>query len=353
MGRDHKARGLFQFYGAGRTGRWAGRRMQLQNLTKPHISDVDQAREMVKKREAAAISLCYEGTQDVLSQLVRSSLIAEPGYTFAIADFSAIEARVVAWVAGEKWVLDAFRNGRDIYVETAGRMFHCAPETIDKHTEAGNQLRQKGKAGVLACGYGGGVEAFRRMGGERLGMTDEDMQRCVDTWRAANPRIVDLWNKLNKALFHVVRNRTFACVGPYLTLRASAAMLEIILPSGRAIRYWKPRFGTNRFGNETVVYEGADQTTGKWGVTDLYGGKCTENIVQAISRDLLCVAIVRLEEAGFPIRMHVHDEIVATVPEAAAAARLEQMSRIMAESVPWAPGLPLSAEGMVSEYYTK
>ena len=344
-GADHRARGLFQFYGANRTGRFAGRLIQLQNLPQNHLTQLKEVRTLVKDGDFDLLDMLYDSTSDVLSQLIRTSFVPRPGCRFVVADYAAIEARVLAWLAGEQWVLDVFREHGDIYCETASRMFHC---NVEKHGENAD-LRQKGKQAVLSCGYGGSVGALIAMGAVESGMKEEELQPLVDLWRASNPHIVQFWWDVDRAVKTCVKRggevetRGIRCA-------YNSGILFIRLPSGRELAYAKLRIGENRFGGESVTYEGLGMTK-KWERMETFGGKLVENITQATARDLLVFAMKQLRNRGFDIVMHVHDEIVLEVPYGVSS--VEKICSIMAESPPWAKGLPLKADGYECEFYRK
>ncbi|VEI13874.1 DNA polymerase [Trueperella bialowiezensis] len=342
-GRDGRGRGLLQFYGAGRTGRFAGRLVQVQNLPRNYLPDLAQARGLVRDGLFDALELLYPSVPDTLSQLIRTAFIPTPGHKFVVADFSAIEARVIAWLAGETTTLQAFREGKDLYCETASRMFGVP---VDKHG-INSELRQKGKIAVLACGYGGSVGALKAMGALRMGLAEHELQPIVNAWRAANPNIVDLWEQINTAAIEAITTRTPTSVGS-LTFSVESGILFIGLPSRRRLAYAKPRLGENRFGGTSILYEGL--TTGrKWGVMETYGGKLTENIVQATARDLLTHGMHHVANAGHRIVMHVHDELVVET----ATATVEEICSLMATAPDWADGLPLAADGYECEFYRK
>ena len=344
-GADHRARGLFQFYGANRTGRFAGRLIQLQNLPQNHLTQLKEVRTLVKDGDFDLLDMLYDSTSDVLSQLIRTSFVPRPGCRFVVADYSAIEARVLAWLAGEQWVLDVFEKNGDIYCETASRMFHC---TVEKHGENA-ELRQKGKQAVLSCGYGGSVGALIAMGAVESGMKEEELQPLVDLWRASNPHIVQFWWDVDRAVKTCVKRRVEVETHG-IRCAYKSGVLFIRLPSGRELAYAKPRIEANRFGGESVTYEGLGMTK-KWERIETFGGKLVENITQATARDLLVCAMKGLRDKGFHIVMHVHDEIVLEVPYGVSS--VEEICSIMAENPPWAKGLPLKADGYECEFYRK
>lgn len=348
---DNRARGLFQFYGANRTGRWAGRLIQLQNLPQNHISDIELARQCVASGDGELLELYYDNVSDVLSQLIRTAFIAPKGKTFAVADFSAIEARVISWVSNEEWRLEVFRTHGKIYEATASRMFGIPIEMIKK----GSEIRQKGKISELALGYGGSLGAMKRMGGDKMGLSDNDMMSSVRKWRAANPKIVEFWEDVQMAAFDAIRMRKTVVMEEYhnITISCNSDAMTIQLPSGRKLFYWGACIKNLPKKGESICYYGVNQETKQWVLLDTYGGKLTENIVQAIARDILGVAMLRLTEKGFPIVMHVHDENIAEVPVENAKAMLKIMCDTMAEEVPWAKGLPLRADGYITPFYKK
>lgn len=353
---DHRARGLFQFYGANRTGRWAGRGIQMQNLTKHYIKDLDFAISAVKTRNLDFVESMFGSVPSILSQLIRPAFRAKQGHTLVIVDYAAIEARVIAWLAGEQWKLDVFKAGGDIYIEAAKRMFSI--EHIDKDTPEGAELRGKGKVAELALGYQGSVGAMVNMGGERMGLSEEEMKAIVELWRESNPRIVALWRVLEGAAIQVIRYagtsvKPSGYKGISMQCTKDRSFLVIALPSGRNLVYRKPELTENRWGKVSIRYKGMNQTTKQWGWVDTYGGKICENIIQAISRDILAGAIHRVEQAGHEIILHVHDEIGIETPIFTASQVLEEVSAIMTETLPWSEGLPLGVAGFISEYYKK
>lgn len=344
---DGRIKGLLQFHGANRTGRWAGRLVQVQNLPQNHIDDLDYARTLVKEGELDMVEMMYGNVPDTLSQLIRTAFIAKLGYTFLVCDFSAIEARVIAWLAGEHWRLDVFRTHGKIYEASASMMFHVPVEEITKT----DPRRQKGKIAELALGYQGGVGAMKTMGGERMGLSETEMQEIVTHWRKANPAIVRLWTDIeNCAKATITSGQLTECHG--LHFYKSMGLLMIRLPSGRSLCYPKPAIGTNRFGNESITYEGLNQTTKQWGKQETYGGKLAENIVQAIARDCLAVTILRLEKRGFPIVFHVHDEVIIEA-RADGSQTLAEVENIFKCPIPWAEDLPLKGAGYMTNYYLK
>lgn len=339
---DGRARGMFQFYGANRTGRWAGRLIQMQNLPQNHLSDLSQARALVRTGNREAVKLLYEDIPDTLSQLIRTAFVAPEGKKFIVADFSAIEARVIAWMAGETWRQQVFADGKDIYCASASQMFGVP---VEKHGINGH-LRQKGKIAELALGYGGAVGALKAMGALDMGLSEEELPPLVQAWRNANPNIVNFWWAVDSAVTEAVQRRTSAKThGIRFTYRSG--MLLITLPSGRNLTYVKPKIGTNSFGSPCVTYEGIGGTK-KWERLESYGPKFVENIVQATARDILCYAMKALRHTD--IVMHIHDEIVIEAdPQMSLQAVCEQMGR----TPPWAPGLLLRADGYETQFYRK
>ena len=342
-GKDNRARGLIQFYGANRTGRYSGRLIQVQNLRRNNLKDLELARGLVKNRDFETMEILYESPSDILSQLIRTAFIAKEGTRFIISDFSAIEARVLAWLAGEKWVLDAFENGEDIYCRTASRMFGVP---VEKHGVNGH-LRQKGKIATLACGYQGALGALKAMGGIEMGLSEDELQSIVDSWREANPNIVSLWWDIDSVVKRVVKTRTKEKY-KNLVISYEKGILFIELPSKRRLAYPKAKIGMNRFGGESIVYEGI-VVGNKWNKIESYGGKFVENIVQAIARDILAEAMMRIENEGFNIVMHIHDEVVIESDSSS----IEEINEIMSIVPSWAPGLILDADGFESEFYKK
>lgn len=342
-GKDNRARGLIQFYGANRTGRYSGRLIQVQNLRRNNLKDLDLARSLVKNRDYETMEILYESPSDILSQLIRTAFIAKEGTRFIISDFSAIEARVLAWLAGEQWVLDAFENGEDIYCRTASRMFGIP---VEKHGVNGH-LRQKGKIATLACGYQGALGALKAMGGIEMGLSEDEIQSIVDSWREANPNIVSLWWDIDSVVKRVVKTRSKEEY-KNLVISYEKGILFIELPSKRRLAYPKAKIGMNRFGGESIVYEGI-VVGNKWDKIESYGGKFVENIVQAIARDILAETMMRLEEKGFNIVMHIHDEVVIESD----SSNIEEVNQIVSVVPEWANGLILDADGFESEFYKK
>ena len=341
---DDRARGLIQFYGANRTGRFAGRLIQVQNLPQNHLPDLKQARTLVRDGRFDAVELLYDSVPLVLSELIRTAFIPKPGCRFFVADFSAIEARVIAWIAGEQWRQEVFAQGGDIYCASASQMFHVP---VVKHGVNGH-LRQKGKIAELALGYGGSVGALKAMGALNYGLTEEELKPLVDAWRQSNPRIVKFWWDVDRAATTCVRDRVPAETHGIRFLYQSG-MMFIVLPSGRKLVYVKPKMGVNRYGSESVTYEGVGEQK-KWLRLESYGPKFVENIVQATARDILVEAMRRLEAAGYQIVMHVHDEAVIEAP---ADSSLEDICAIMGQTPAWAGGLLLRADGYVCDFYQK
>ena len=339
---DSRARGMFQFFGAARTGRFSGRNIQLQNLPQNHLPDLAEARALVRAGDFAAVKLLYEDVPDTLSQLIRTAFIPKDGAQFLVADFSAIEARVIAWYAGETWRQKVFEKGGDIYCASASQMFKVP---VEKHGINGH-LRQKGKIAELALGYGGSVGALKAMGAIEMGLTEDELPPLVDAWRQSNPRIVEFWWAVDRAVMEAVRYKhTTSSYG--LTFSCRSGMLFITLPSGRKLAYVKPKIGTNKFGGECITYEGVGATK-KWERLDSYGPKFVENIVQATARDILCYAMRTLRCCS--IVMHIHDELVI---EADPCISLDAVCEQMGRTPPWAKGLLLRADGYATPFYKK
>ena len=339
---DRRARGMFQFYGANRTGRFAGRIVQLQNLPQNHLPDLAYVRDLVRQGNYAALEMLYNSVPDVLSQLIRTVFIPKEGRKFIGADFSAIEARVLSWLAKERWRMDVFGGNGDIYCATAGRMFHC---NVVKHGENGH-LRQKGKQAELACGYGGSVGALKAFGALESGMKEEELKPLVDAWRAANPNIVDFWWAVDRAAKDCIKERSTK-VTHGIRFIYQGGMMFIELPSGRRLSYVKPRIGENQFGSESITYMGLDLSK-KWARIESYGPKLVENITQAISRDILCYAMQTLRTMD--IVAHVHDELIIECDE---RIPLPVICEQMARTPPWAEGLLLRADGFECQFYQK
>lgn len=339
---DGRARGMFQFYGANRTGRFSGRNIQLQNLPQNHLPDLAEARALVRCGDFAAVEMLYEDVPDTLSQLIRTAFIPREGAQFLVADFSAIEARVIAWYADERWRQNVFEKGGDIYCASASQMFKVP---VEKHGINGH-LRQKGKIAELALGYGGSVGALKAMGAIEMGLTEDELPSLVDAWRQANPKIVEFWWAVDRAVMEAVKYKhTTSLYG--LTFSCRSGMLFITLPSGRYLAYVKPRVGINKFGGECITYEGVGATK-KWERLDSYGPKFVENIVQATARDILCYAMQTLRCCS--IVMHIHDEVVI---EADPRMPLEAVCEQMGRTPPWAKGLLLRADGYATVFYKK
>ena len=350
---DDRVRGTFQFYGANRTGRWAGRLLQLQNLSKNHVDNLEMVRELVRQRDWETIEMLYDDVADILSQLVRTALIAAPGKVFSVADFSAIEARVISWLADEEWRMDVFRGDGKIYEATGSRMFGIPISAITK----GSEIRQKSKIAELALGYEGSVGAMRRMGGEKMGLSDIEMASLVRKWRSANPAIVDMWHDFDEASKEAVRiEKPVSCTRHNIIFDKEDNFMTIQLPSGRKLFYSNPHFKDEYRGHKiirTLYYDGLIQTTKQWGEIDTYGGKLTENIVQATARDLLGNSMLNLAENDFQLVCHIHDEVLSEVPEENAQAEYEKMAAIMGCPPEWASDLPLRADGYVTPFYKK
>lgn len=391
---DGKAHGLFQFYGAGRTGRWAGRLIQLQNLPKNFMKDLEFAKKLVRDGKFDALQMIYDSIADTLSQLIRTAFVPTEGKIFGVADFKAIEARVIAWLAGEAWRLDVFNSTGFIYEASAGMMFSVDPDTIQR-LENGKEvkgenyyLRARGKVAELALGYQGGVGALIQMGAEEMGLSNKEMKYIVSKWREANPNIVELWKDIEKcAILAIKTGKTKLSKFKGISFSYDGTVLQIGLPSGRKLIYQSPRIveevkwehlrkdpdtgeqesvwiplsqkrptdiGTGKTWTvQKLTYMGMNQTKKIWCRIDSYGGKLVENIVQAIARDILAVSMVKLDSRGFDIVMHVHDESVADLERETAEERLEEMCQIMGEPIEWAEGLPLAADGYLTEFYKK
>ena len=341
--KDGRAHGLFQFSGANRTQRWAGRGIQLQNLPQNHISTLEEARELVKMGCFDMVESIYGNTPDILSQLIRTMLIPKEGCKFIIADFSAIEARVLAWLAGEQWRLDAFQNGADIYCASATQMFGVP---VVKHGING-ELRQKGKVAELACGYGGAAGALISMGALDMGLKEDELPDIIESWRTSNPKIVQFWWDVEKAAIDTLKDHQERSVSR-VSFSFSANTLWITLPSNRRLAYIKPRLQPNRFGRMAITYEGLNAAN-KWSRGETYSGKLVENITQATARDLLAEAMWRMEQAGLDIVAHVHDEVILEVPESRVT--VEDVTALMNQNPSWADGLPLSSAGYVGEKF--
>ena len=342
---DGRVHGLLQFYGANRTGRWAGRLVQVQNLPQNHIEDLELARRLVREGRFEDVEMLYDSTPNVLSELIRTAFVAEPGCRFVVADFSAIEARVLAWLAGERWRLEVFSSHGKIYEASASAMFHVPIEEVTK----GSPLRQKGKIAELGLGYGGAAGALVSMGALEMGLSEDELPSLVAAWRRANPHITQFWWDVDKAAVEAVTKRAKTRAGR-IGFEYRSGILFVMLPSGRKLAYVKPRMAVNKFGREGLTYEGILENK-KWGRIETYGPKLVENIVQGTARDLLAEAMLRVERKGYPIVMHCHDEIIAEVPEGMGS--VEEMCEVMAVRPSWAEGLPLRADGYECPFYQK
>ena len=343
--RDNRVRGMMRFCGASRTGRWSGNILQPQNLPQNHLPDLTLARDIVKDGDFELLDMTFGNVPNVLSELIRTVLIPKPNHRFIVADFSAIEARVLSWLAGEQWRLDTFRNGSDIYCASASQMFRVP---VEKHGVNGH-LRQKGKISELACGYGGSVGALKNMGAVEMGVPEDELQGLINDWRNANPHIVKLWTEVGNAAMKAIKEKTIVSLGK-LVFMYERGILFIRLPSGRRLSYIKPRIGTNRFGGDSITYMGVGASK-KWERLETFGGKLVENIVQAIARDLLASAMMNVANAGYDIVFHVHDEIIAEAPDSQGS--VDEMCKLMSINPDWADGIPLSADGYECEYYRK
>jgi DNA polymerase len=344
---DGRIRGLLQFYGANRTGRWAGRLVQVHNLPQNHFSDLDLAKELFKKDDIELLEMFFLNVPDTLSQLIRAAFIAPAGHRFLVADFSAIEARVIAWLAGETWRLEVFKTHGKIYEASAAQMFRVPISSITK----GSDLRQRGKVSELALGYGGGPDALITMGALKMGLTEDELPKLVKMWRNANKAIVAYWKTIENAAITTIQTGTPQVVKHGIRFHIKKEILFIDLPSGRSLAYVRPNLTENRFGGMSMSYEGMNQTTKQWGVQETYGGKLVENIVQAVARDLLADVMLRVDAAGYNIVLHVHDELA--VEEVNGKGSLEEIINIMRTPIPWANGLPLNAAGFETTYYKK
>jgi DNA polymerase len=350
---DNRIRGLLQYYGANRTGRWAGRLVQVQNLPRNEMQDLDLAREMVYRGDLDGLDMLFDSVPDTLSQLIRTAFVAQPGHRFIVADFSAIEARVIAWLAGEKWRLDVFNTHGKIYEASASQMFKVPLESVTK----GSDLRQKGKMSELALGYQGGpnaiikIEISNKTPKEKR-IPEEELPRLVAMWRQSNKAIVNYWYKVENAAIEAVENPgTVVKIAHDISFFVQKGILFIELPSGRKLSYLRPKLRPNKFGGESLYYEGMDQTTKQWGLQQTYGGKLVENIVQAVARDVLADAMLRLHGARYKIVLHVHDEIVSEMPVGKGST--QEVDQIMGTTISWAKGLPLKAESYETFYYKK
>ena len=342
---DGRVHGMLMFYGANRSGRWSGKNVQLHNLPKNYLPDLELARDLVKQGRFEDIELLYDSTPNVLSELIRTAFIPKPGCRFVVADFSAIEARVLAWLSGEQWRLDVFTSHGKIYEASASSMFHVPMEEITK----GSPLRQKGKLAELGLGFGGASGALISMGALDMGLTEEELPPLVAAWRKANPHITQFWWDVDAAAIKAVTEKQRTKVGRII-FEYKSGILFITLPSGRKLSYVKPRMAVNRFGRDGLTYEGISENK-KWSRIETYGPKLVENIVQGTARDLLAEAMLRVEKKGYPIVMHCHDEIIAEVPEGSGS--VDEMCEVMAVQPEWAEGLPLRADGYSCSFYQK
>lgn len=345
---DGRVHGLFQFYGGSRTGRWAGRLVQLQNLPQNHLKDLDLARQLVKEGDRESIQMLFGSVPNTLSELIRTALVPSEGCTFAVSDFAAIEARVIAWLAGEGWRQKVFAEGGDIYCASASQMFGIP---VVKNGINGH-LRQKGKIAELALGYGGNTGALINMGALKMGLDEDELPGLVEMWRNSNPKIVQLWQDVGDAVMRAVRDNVEVELPKGMRTWRTNKLLHIKLPSGRVIRYYDPGLTENRFGHPSVDYQGY-QTNGPWGRVESYGPKFVENIVQAASRDALRDSMLRVAEKYPDIVMHIHDEMVVEVPKDGAENALKEIQALMGQPVPWAPGLLLRGDGYLTDYYRK
>ena len=342
---DGRIRGLTQFCGAARTGRWAGRLVQMQNLPQNKMPDkeLDCARQLVRAGDLDTLEMLFDDTAGTLSQLIRTAFIPRPGYRFIVSDFSAIEARVLAWLADEKWRMEVFNTHGKIYEASAEQMFHLPAGSVKK----GDPMRQKGKIAELALGYGGSVGAMKSMGALEMGLEEKELKPIVNSWRAANKAITKFWWNTDAAVRRCIQTKAPVALPHGMRLRKQGPLLRLMLPNGREISYVKPRIDEE----DNITYEGTIQSSGGWGRIESYGPKFVENIVQATARDCLAEAIFRLEAAGFPVVFHVHDEVICEVPICVSSAK--ELGELMGEPIPWAPGLPLKADAYECEYYRK
>ena len=342
---DNRVHGMMRFCGANRTGRWSGNILQPQNLPQNHLPDLTLARDIVKDGDFEMLDMMFGNVPNVLSELIRTILIPKPNHRFIVADFSAIEARVLAWIAGEQWRIDTFKNGGDIYCASASKMFKVP---VEKHGVNG-ELRQKGKISELACGYGGSVGALKNMGAVEMGVQENELQGLINDWRNANPHIVRFWYEVGNAAMKAIKEKTTVPLGK-LVFAYERGILFIRLPSGRRLSYIKHRIGTNRFGGDSITYMGINSAK-KWDRLETFGGKLTENIVQGTARDLLANALINAANAGYDTVFHVHDEIICEVPNGYGS--VDELCRLMCIKTDWADGLPLNADGFECEYYNK
>lgn len=342
---DNRVHGMMRFCGANRTGRWSGNILQPQNLPQNHLPDLTLARDIVKDGDFEMLDMMFGNVPNVLSELIRTVLIPKPNHRFIVADFSAIEARVLAWIAGEQWRIDTFKNGGDIYCASASKMFKVP---VEKHGVNG-ELRQKGKISELACGYGGSVGALKNMGAVEMGVQENELQGLINDWRNANPHIVRFWYEVGNAAMKAIKEKTTVPLGK-LVFAYERGILFIRLPSGRRLSYIKPRIGTNRFGGDSITYMGINSAK-KWDRLETFGGKLTENIVQGTARDLLANALINAANAEYDTVFHVHDEIICEVPNGYGS--VDELCKLMCIKPEWADGLPLNADGFECEYYKK
>lgn len=342
---DNRVHGMMRFCGANRTGRWSGNILQPQNLPQNHLPDLTLARDIVKDGDFEMLDMMFGNVPNVLSELIRTVLIPKPNHRFIVADFSAIEARVLAWIAGEQWRIDTFKNGGDIYCASASKMFKVP---VEKNGVNG-ELRQKGKISELACGYGGSVGALKNMGAVEMGVQENELQGLINDWRNANPHIVRFWYEVGNAAMKAIKEKTTVPLGK-LVFAYERGILFIRLPSGRRLSYIKPRIGTNRFGGDSITYMGINSAK-KWDRLETFGGKLTENIVQGTARDLLANALINAANAGYDTVFHVHDEIICEVPNGYGS--VDELCRLMCIKPEWADRLPLNADGFECEYYKK
>ena len=342
---DNRVHGMMRFCGANRTGRWSGNILQPQNLPQNHLPDLTLARDIVKDGDFEMLDMMFGNVPNVLSELIRTVLIPKPNHRFIVADFSAIEARVLAWIAGEQWRIDTFKNGGDIYCASASKMFKVP---VEKNGVNG-ELRQKGKISELACGYGGSVGALKNMGAVEMGVQENELQGLINDWRNANPHIVRFWYEVGNAAMKAIKEKTTVPLGK-LVFAYERGILFIRLPNGRRLSYIKPRIGTNRFGGDSITYMGINSAK-KWDRLETFGGKLTENIVQGTARDLLANALINAANAGYDTVFHVHDEIICEVPNGYGS--VDELCKLMCIKPEWADGLPLNADGFECEYYKK
>jgi len=348
---DYTAHGLLYFYGGSRTGRWAGRAVQLQNLPRNKMKLLDEARKMVKAGHYDSLTMTFDNIPSVLSQLIRTAIIPKENNILAVADYSAIEGRVTAWLAGEQWRLDVFAGDGKIYEASASMMFGVPIESIGK----GSEYRDKGKIAELALGFGGSVGALKTMGGEAMGLSEAEMKNIVERWRKASPAIVKMWYEFERCAIAALKSPKLIIISKLkcIAFQYDNKCLSILLPSGRQLVYRDPVLSRNKWDNESIKYKGKHQVTGQWAWVDTYGGKLSENIIQAIARDLLADGMRRLDAAGFDIVLHVHDEVCADIPNESPEFIVSEMCRILGEPVPWAKGLGTPAEGFITNYYKK